>query len=157
MSGRDAVSGCALRSRHPVTSSGSIITDRDDQGSGRVVHNEREIARPFLASGLVGITQTSSDQQSNSGNRHIGNGTFGKQRFAAELCTALRCPHRPGYDAGGAHITPIALIGAVSIMITWTVVPDNDAKLQRWIGDRAIAGQGQFETDDGLVIGGEST
>ncbi len=40
-------------------------------------------------------------------------------------------------------------------MITWTVVPDNDANLQRRIGDRAIGGQ--IERDDSLGIGRNST
>ncbi len=57
-------------------------------------------------------------------------------------------------DSGSTHIIPIAAIIRVSILITWTVVPDNDAKIQRWIGDRAVGGQ--CELDDGLVIGAES-
>ncbi len=63
-SGRDAVSGCAPRSRHPVTSSGSIITDRDDQGSGRVVHDESEIALKILPFCLFTVTENSADQHS---------------------------------------------------------------------------------------------
>ena len=41
-SGRDAVSGCAPRSRHPVIGSESIIFDRDDQGrTGLYMMTER--------------------------------------------------------------------------------------------------------------------
>ncbi len=61
---RDAVSGCAPRSRHPVIGSESIITDRDNQGSDRVVHDEREMALQALTSCLLNVTQTSADQQS---------------------------------------------------------------------------------------------
>ncbi len=38
----------------------------------------------------------------------------------------------------------------VKVRIAWTVVPDNDATLQRWIGDRAIGGS--IEPDDDIVI-----
>ncbi len=64
-SGRDAVSGCAPRSRHPVIGSGSIITDRDGQELHRVVlHDDREIALKILPFCLCNVTETSADQHS---------------------------------------------------------------------------------------------
>ena len=136
------------RSCQPVMHSGSKLIDRYDQGSARVVHDEREMA-------LLISTARSADQHSASGVRGSRYALlFRKQVCSAEPCTTGLCPTCLHVYSGTTHIIPIAAIIYVSILITWTVVPDNDAKIQRWIGDRAVVGQ--CELDDGLVIGGES-
>ncbi len=103
---------------------------------------------------LLISTASSADQHSDKGVRGSRQARmFGKQVCSAEPCTTGLCPTCLRVHSGTAHIIPIAAIINVSILITWTVVPDNDAKIQRRIGDRAVGGQ--FELDDGLVIGGE--
>ncbi len=136
------------RSCQPVMHSGSKLIDRYDQGSARVVHDDREMA-------LLILTASSADQHSDKGVRGSRlDVIFGKQVCSAEPCTTGLCPTCLRVHSGTTHIIPIAAIINVSILITWTVVPDNDAKIQRRIGDRAVGGQ--CELDDGLVIGEES-
>ncbi len=70
---------------HPVISSGSIICDRDDQGSHRVVHDESEMARLILICGLYRITETSGDQHGLSDVRHSRDRGFDKQLRVVEF------------------------------------------------------------------------